>query len=149
MNILFVCTGNTCRSPMAEAILRHKNIDSIEVRSAGIFAMEGGQSSHHTKDVLDENGINHDHQSHSVTQADVYWANYVFSMTSAHKAMLVEKFPFAKDRIFTLKEFTTGMGLDVSDPFGGSIEMYRQTYQELSRLMDRLVVNIERQTLKR
>ncbi|MEW9500843.1 low molecular weight protein arginine phosphatase [Jeotgalibacillus marinus] len=149
MNILFVCTGNTCRSPMAEAILRHKNIDFIEVRSAGIFAMEGGQSSHHTKHVLDENGIHHDHQSHSVTQADVHWANYVFSMTGAHKAMLVEQFSFATDRIFTLKEFTTGMGLDVSDPFGGSVEMYRQTYRELAQLMDRLIINIEHQTLGR
>lgn len=146
MNILFVCTGNTCRSPMAEAILRHKNKDSFDIRSAGIFAMEGGQASEYTQEVLDENGVHHQHSSHSVTQDDVHWADYVFAMTAAHKAMLMDQYPFAMDRIFTLKEFATGMGLDVSDPFGGSMDMYRQTYKELSQLMDGLIVNIKKQT---
>ncbi|MDG5471185.1 low molecular weight protein arginine phosphatase [Jeotgalibacillus sp. ET6] len=146
MNILFVCTGNTCRSPMAEAILKHKKLDSIDVRSAGLFAMEGGQASQQTQDVLDENGIVHKHQSKIVSQADVHWADYVFAMTSAHKAMLVDQFPFAMDRIFTLKEFAGGRGLDISDPFGGSLDMYRSTYEELNRLMDGLIENIEKQT---
>ncbi|KIL49758.1 protein tyrosine phosphatase [Jeotgalibacillus soli] len=131
---------------MAEAILRAKQIDSIEVRSAGIFAMEGGEASHHTQAVLDEMGIPHNHRSHSVTQADVHWADYVFAMTAAHKAMLMEQFPFAMDRIFTVKEFATGMGLNVSDPFGGSIEMYRETFQELNALMEPLIANLDRQT---
>ncbi|PPA69609.1 low molecular weight protein arginine phosphatase [Jeotgalibacillus proteolyticus] len=145
MKILFVCTGNTCRSPMAEAILRHKGKDSLEVRSAGLFAMEGGQASQFTQEVLNENGIKHDHRSHSVTQADVHWADYIFAMTSAHKAMLMEQFPFAMDRIFTVKEFANARGLDVSDPFGGSVEVYKHTYNELNQLIDALIENIEKQ----
>lgn len=147
MNILFVCTGNTCRSPMAEAILRHKNLENIDVRSAGIFAMDGGQASPQTQQVLDEKGIKHNHQSRCVTQDDVHWADYVFAMTSAHKTMLADKYPFAMDRIFTLKEFASGMGLDVSDPFGGSVDMYRRTYQELNQLMTSLIANIEKQKM--
>ncbi|KIL43306.1 low molecular weight protein arginine phosphatase [Jeotgalibacillus campisalis] len=146
MNILFVCTGNTCRSPMAEAILKHKKLDFIDVRSAGLFAMEGGQVSQQTQDVLDENGIVHNHVSHTVSQADVHWADYVFAMTSAHKGMLVDQFPFAMDRIFTLKEFAGGRGLDVSDPFGGTLEMYRTTYEELNRLLSGLIDKIVKQT---
>ena len=53
--ILFVCTGNTCRSPMAEAILKSKKIDGVEVKSAGIYAATGSEASAHAKKVLEDN----------------------------------------------------------------------------------------------
>ncbi|WP_041123467.1 low molecular weight protein arginine phosphatase [Jeotgalibacillus alimentarius] len=145
MRILFICTGNTCRSPMAEAILNHREEPQIEVRSAGLFAMEGGMASHNAQQVLDEHGLKHNHRSHSVTQDDVHWADYVFAMTSAHKALLMEQFPFAADRIFTLKEFSSERGLDVSDPYGGPVEVYRSTFNELNRLMDSMLENLTKQ----
>ncbi|TFD96994.1 low molecular weight protein arginine phosphatase [Jeotgalibacillus sp. R-1-5s-1] len=146
MRILFVCTGNTCRSPMAEAILKNRVEEEVEVRSAGLFAMEGGRASHHAQQVMDEQGLSHDHRSHTVTQSDVHWADYVFAMTSAHKSMLMDQYPFAADRIFTLKEFASGMGLDISDPYGGSVDTYRQTFREINHLMDGMLANLQKQS---
>ena len=71
MNIYFICTGNTCRSPMAEAILKSKNLDNVSVRSAGIYAMEGGEMSENAKQALANEGIFHNHISHSVTPEDL------------------------------------------------------------------------------
>ncbi|MCK9912758.1 low molecular weight protein arginine phosphatase, partial [Microbacteriaceae bacterium K1510] len=67
--ILFVCTGNTCRSPMAEALFRQKATGAnLEIRSAGIAAYEGQKASEYTYQVLVERGITHDHQAQRISE---------------------------------------------------------------------------------
>jgi protein arginine phosphatase len=135
--ILFVCTGNTCRSPMAEAILKNKKIEGFEVRSAGIYAGNGYDASGQAKVVLDENNIPHDHQSRSLTETNIDWATIILTMTASHKAAIAQNFPKSADKIYTLKEFVgEGENLDVMDPFGGDLGTYRTTYEELEKLID-------------
>jgi protein arginine phosphatase len=142
--ILFVCTGNTCRSPMAEAILKNKNIDGIEVKSSGIFAINGGDASTNAKQVLVENKIEHQHQSNSLTHKEVEWATLILTMTSSHKAAIVVNFPAAAQKTFTLKEFIgKDVDVDVSDPFGGDIDMYRNTFNELEKLIDAAILRLK------
>ena len=139
MNIYFVCTGNTCRSPMAAAILSNKNISNVAVKSAGIYALEGGEMSVNAQEVLNEKGIAHAHKSNVVTEADLNWADLVLTMTKAHKELLLRYYPHIIDKVFTLKEYTTSkMDLDVSDPYGGDLNTYRQTFEELSELIKHL-----------
>ncbi|MGE7622092.1 low molecular weight protein arginine phosphatase [Viridibacillus sp. NPDC096237] len=139
MNIYFICTGNTCRSPMAEAILNAKKLDGLEVRSAGIFAMPGGEISENAKVVLSEANIFTEHVSKQIEAADLQWANLILTMTSAHKEMILQAFPAISDKTFTLKEYIVPYGsYDVSDPFGGDVYLYRQTFQELNKLIDAL-----------
>src|SRR5213080_3670261 len=115
--ILFVCTGNTCRSPMAEAILKSKNIDGLEFKSAGIYAANGSEASAHAKQVLDNHSIPHDHQSSLLTQADVDWADLILTMTNTHKFAILQKYPESAAKLYTLKEFTGAeFDRDVSDP---------------------------------
>jgi protein-tyrosine-phosphatase len=144
MNVLFVCTGNTCRSPMAEAILRDQQIDDITVKSAGIFAAEGNNASAHAIKVLEENKINHSHRSRMLGKEDILWADYVFTMTEGHKTLLMDHYPFGADKIFTLKEFVyeTKEDMDVIDPYGGSMEVYQETFYELKRLVEGLLEKI-------
>jgi len=139
MNIYFICTGNTCRSPMAEALFQFKNNPGMEARSAGIYAMDDGDISRNTKQVIQEAGIEFTHNSRQLNEQDVRWADLILTMTSAHKQMVMQAFPFAADKIFTLKEYVRPYGShDVSDPFGGDLQMYRQTFQELATLNEEL-----------
>jgi protein arginine phosphatase len=144
MKILFVCTGNTCRSPMAEAVLRHRGADRFEVKSCGVFAMDGSDASIQAKEVLKENDINHKHQSSTLREKDIDWADYVFTMTAHHKWAIMDQYPGASDKVFTLKEYVLEdpEDMDVSDPFGGSVELYRHTYSELDSLIEQLIMKL-------
>lgn len=134
--ILFVCTGNTCRSPMAEAILRNKKIGDVEVRSAGIYAAIGSEASAHAKQVLADNQVPHNHRSQMVTLETVDWADLILTMTGSHKWAIQQQFPHAGAKVYTLKEYSGELGSpDVVDPYGGSLAVYEETYDELERLI--------------
>lgn len=160
MNILFVCTGNTCRSPMAEAILRHK-LETINVQSAGIFANENERANPLTLKVLQKRNIHLDHYSQPVTDKLLNWAHYVLTMTRSHKEQLQRQYPEYKSKYFTLKQFINDNSeqldvlegsssvihqlqkFDVIDPFGGTIETYEETFHELDCLINRLIEKIK------
>jgi protein arginine phosphatase len=134
--ILFVCTGNTCRSPMAEAILKSKKIDGLEVKSAGVYAATGSEASANAKKVLEENQIEHNHLSNMLTFESVHWADLILTMTFSHKNTILQQYPEIAGKVFTLKEFTGEQyDVDVVDPFGGSVAIYQETYQELDKLI--------------
>jgi protein arginine phosphatase len=139
VRVLFVCTGNTCRSPMAEAILRSKQVPNVEVRSAGVYAMDGMQASNHAQSVLSENGIDHEHCSRLLTGQDVDWATYILTMTAAHREAILRNFPQASGKTFTLKEFTGDAGQDVVDPYGGNKDIYRETFHDLVASIDKII----------
>lgn len=144
IRILFVCTGNTCRSPMAEAILKSKKIPDVEVKSAGIFAANGSTASLHAQKVLEEQKIiGYDHRSSPLTMEKVEWATYILTMTSNHKNSIISMFPGAREKTYTLEEFAGKTnGGDISDPFGGSLETYRNTYNEINKSIDKLIKRI-------
>jgi protein arginine phosphatase len=138
--VLFVCTGNTCRSPMAEAILKSKKLDGVEVKSAGVYASNGSAASAHAKKVLDGNLIDHDHQSSLLTSAQLEWADVVLTMTLSHKMAITSQFSQFASKVFTLKELVgETYDLDVVDPYGGSLDIYQETYQELDKLITKAI----------
>ncbi|MGF6953258.1 protein-tyrosine-phosphatase [Neobacillus sp. B4I6] len=139
-HILFVCTGNTCRSPMAEAILKNKAVDEIEVRSAGIYAANGSEASPHAKRVLEDNGIVHNHRSSLLTSDEVEWADLILTMTSSHKLAILQQYPHEGQKVYTLKEYSgEGFNHDVVDPYGGPLAMYEETFRELNGLIDKTI----------
>lgn len=112
--ILFVCTGNTCRSPLAEGLCRDmaKRLDvDVEVRSAGVSAMEGMAVSRHTSDILREKGASEGVAGAcSLRPETVQWADLILTMTMSHKRILLERHPAAVDKVHTLMEYA------VTDP---------------------------------
>ena len=85
MNIYFICTGNTCRSPMAEAILRSKGITGVAVRSGGVHAQDGWEISPNARTLIEEADMPYTPVSRAVTREDLEWADLVLTMTEAHR----------------------------------------------------------------
>ncbi len=127
--VLFVCTGNTCRSPMAEAAAR--SMGHKTAFSRGISAHEGDPISKGAVSALADAGINptedNDYASHTarnVTVGDMASADVVYGMTSAHAARLFFAFPQYAGKIRVMPR-------EISDPFGGDLETYKKTLAEI------------------
>jgi len=140
MIVLFVCTGNTCRSPMAEGIFRHLvseklrcKPDEVEDRgvrivSAGLAAMMGGPATREAVHVVGEWGVDlRNHESQPVTESLVRHADLILAMTRSHRSALLAEWPDAAERVRMLCKD----GGDVPDPVGGTIEVYRQSAAQI------------------
>jgi protein-tyrosine phosphatase len=189
---------------MAEALFRQLAQEAgleVEVRSAGVSAMEGMSAARHAVEVLKQKGIAHDHRSRSLKPELVEWADLILTMTTGHKQMLTANYPQSVGKAYTLKEYVLSDGdtealireldgvrtelatmealgqkksnddavrslrereerlltqlrerlgdLDVADPFGGSVEVYRKCAEELEGLLRRLIDRLRGETTER
>ena len=162
--ILFVCTGNTCRSVMAEALFKHilasrKNkLKDVKVISAGIYAWEGDKASYGAEEALKEKGIDvTGYSSKLLTPKLVEEADLVLTMTSNHKKAVLDMCPGAKAKVHTLKEYVLNYGdkelhipdiglggtdYDIRDPYGQSVDVYRKSAEEIEKYLRILVDKI-------
>lgn len=137
-SVLFVCTANQCRSPMAMAILRAKTEDTPgdwKIESAGTWAVEGAPANQKTQQVLAEQGLDlSDHRSRMVTGEMLAGFNLILVMEPGHKEALQIEFPEAARRIHLLSEMI-GFSFTIVDPVGGEIEGYRATVREIDQIL--------------
>ena len=136
--LLFVCSGNTCRSPLAGVLARQIADDramNVVVASAGISAVDGAPASGHARTVAAAlGGSLADHKSMRVTRGLLGAADRVLSMTAAHRDQLLASWPELSDRVMTLGE-ASGVDVDVDDPWGGSFEDYERCAAQLGRML--------------
>ncbi len=125
--LVFVCTGNTCRSPMAEALARELAPDGWEVLSAGLHAHVGDPPTPEAVLAASEFGADISrHHVRSMTDALAFSATFLVGMTAAHAAELRMRFPFAAAKVHVLGEYGPRPVRDIPDPFGGTLADYRQ-----------------------
>lgn len=130
MNVLFVCTGNTCRSPMAEAYLDSKNIDNLCVKSKGISA-DGSPVSENSVKTMADIGIDISGLvSEQLNTTDLIWADKIVCLSLSHKTVL---------KMYVSEEKITVLAGGISDPFGGDLEIYTKCRDEIVNAIDSLL----------
>jgi protein-tyrosine phosphatase len=141
--VLFVCTANVCRSPMAAGIFKAQLVkrfeDKIKIRvdSAGTWAYPGQPADSWVQEVLLRKGINlQDHRSKTISKKLVYQSKLIITMEPGHKEALQLEFPYAASRIFLLSEFDEKV-VPINDPTGGDIEEYENTAREIEKIISR------------
>lgn len=146
-NIIFVCTGNTCRSPMAEAIAKSlcKSKD-ISISSRGIFVYNNLDINENAKKVLLDNNINiSNHISKPINISELENADLILTMEKEHKNILLKLAQTNnlsnKNKIFTLYEYVLNKDINVEDPFGNDINTYSKCFEEIYNLISKINFN--------
>lgn len=145
MNILFVCTGNTCRSPMAEAILNDmakKQKKEIAAKSAGIFAQEGSPAAENAIEVLKDMDIDISQSiSTMISKELMEESDIILTMSDSHRNNLLLNFPMMKNKIFLLNQYALGINKDIEDPYGGSKFHYEIARNEIYKAIKKIIDN--------
>ena len=149
---MFVCTGNICRSAMAEFFLKKRAEEkglNIEVRSCGTFASIGDISTKEAIQVMAED-YNMDlaqHRATNIQHARIREADLILCATLSHKQIVLKMFPDLEGKVYTMKEFIgeePGIKSDISDPWGHGIEVYRQCAAEVADTVDKIADKLEK-----
>ena len=145
MKILFICTGNTCRSCMAETIFNQVcNIDGVESFSAGVSIYPGSSiSKNASKLLIDRLGC--DISKRAAVQLDrklIEEVDLILAMSNSVKQYAISYFEVPQNITYTLNEFVDVKG-EVSDPYGGDLSTYKKTYEQMEYLINLLISKLK------
>ena len=151
--ILFVCSGNSCRSPMAAGLLQKKLYpkfgSQIKVHSAGTLGIEQNPATINAIAVAKEKGVDiSDHLSAGVKKTNIAEADIIFVMEKHHKEYLDRYFPKYRENVFLLKTFAAGndkpKNVSIVDPVGQSIKVYRKIINQIEKELNRILPQLQK-----
>ncbi len=145
-NILFVCTGNICRSPFAEGlftkVVTQRGLKSITADSAGLLALPDNTATHLAQQVAAEYGVDlAEHKAKSVSKNLVEWSDLILVMEKSHEDALLAAFPEAAGRVLLLRHFARqgSRRRGIADPYGLQYEAYRFCFLDIEDSVSGLV----------
>jgi protein-tyrosine-phosphatase len=147
-NLLYICSGNTCRSPLAKAIteklLQGRGWSHVRVESAGTAAVDGAPAAEAAVTVAAEESLDlTNHKSRELTPELLDWADLVLVMTPSQFEAIAQR--GAADKVAIVTDFMEGPGAGeaVHDPFGGDVAVYRETFEQLRQAAQGLLARLE------
>ena len=140
MKVLFICTGNMCRSPAAEKLLAHYGgAAGFEARSRGTAAQPYCKMPRQITDFLTRQGITDlAHKPALAAEADIDWADLILVMEGAHRDILADKFPQSMRKTQLLLDYR-GEGAELRDPMGRSDEVFEEVLEQIKEAVKKLI----------
>lgn len=155
MKIMFICTGNICRSAMAEAmmkeVVKEKGLN-IQVCSSGTFAENGDFASYNAIEAMKIYNIDlRSHRSTNIADSDILNMDLVLCATISHKASVIHQYPEMKDKVYTMKEYSgileDNRDYDIKDPWGYNLDTFISCAAEIKMCVDKTIDRIEKEGL--
>ena len=154
MKIMFICTGNICRSAMAEKLLKKKALDKgkkeLEVYSCGIYAQDGDVPTWEAKRTMkDEYDIDMtEHKATNIRNSNIENMDLILCATISHKIAVLDMYPYLKEKVFTMKEYVNYSReyhdcVNIKDPWGYDIETYRSCLSEIDECLELLLKKLK------
>ena len=148
MNIMFICTGNICRSAMAhwmiEKQVKEQNKD-INVYSCGVYAENYDIPTKEAIQVMKEYGVDlTNHKATNIRNSDIEDMDVILCATVNHKNMVISMYPELIDKVFTMKEYAgyPSYDLDISDPWGYGMDVYKKCAEEIEICIEKILEKI-------
>lgn len=151
MKIMFICTGNICRSAMADMLMQKKlkdnNIENIEVYSAGTFAEDGDMPTYNAIEIMKQYDVKmKNHKATNIRNSKIEEMDLILCATNSHKITILQMYPNLNGKVYTMKEYVNDNGeysdIDISDPWGYDMEIYRFCASEINKCLDKLIEKI-------
>lgn len=154
MKIMFICTGNICRSAMAHWLFNKKvkdlKLENIEVYSCGIYAQDGDTPTYEAKSVMEEYNVDlSKHKATNIRNSNIKEMDLILCATISHKMAVLDIYPELKDKVFTMKEYVNYNRqyhdeINIKDPWGYDIDTYRSCASEIEECLDLLIQKIKK-----
>ena len=148
--IMFVCTGNICRSAMAHRYMQQKlkklNKENYLISSCGTYATTGEKSTNNAKIAMKDYNVNlENHRSTNIRDIDIVNYDLVICMTVQHKKDIKILYPNLTDKVYTLIEYVKGNDeyIDIDDPWGFNIQIYKDCAKKIVENVDKLIKKLE------
>lgn len=145
MKIMFICTGNICRSAMAHAMLEKiakEQNKNVQAYSCGIYAENGDIPTNEAIETMNEYGINlRNHRATNIRSSNIKDMDVILCATTSHKNSVINMYPELKEKVFTIKEYAgyPQNDLDIKDPWGYGIEVYKSCAKEIKECLNKII----------
>lgn len=152
MKIMFICTGNICRSAMAEGIMKKivkdKNIDA-KVYSCGIYAETGDYATYNAIEAAKKYNVNiSSHRATNIRESNIEEMDLILCATQSHKQSVIYLYPNLREKIYTMKEYAkldnNGQDMDIKDPWGYDMNVYTNCVMEIEKCIQEITKQLNK-----